>query len=181
MASTKFNITSGSSIEDAHFRYKCAKPQLVPYVKKGRKLTAIQNILEISKNLHRNETEIGAFFKYTLGVTTSVHPKLGLLIQGEYDNEDIQVYLQRYIESFVLCETCSYPETEYTVINALLHQDCSSCGAQTPVPSQHKLTSAILKTLKTSSELDNKITKKEAKQEAKRKKNSERDTKILTD
>lgn len=125
-----------SNISDPFYRYKM--PAVV--VTHEKKKTNCDNIQNVARALQRTPEEIMKFFSITLGCSHTVGKKFTLT--GIFSSTKLQDVLEDYISLFVMCDTCSLPETKYTV-GETLSKVCSSCGADTEV--DHKLVNFIKK------------------------------------
>jgi translation initiation factor 5 len=129
-------------IDDPWYRYKM--PRLIVQEKKGS--TLLGNVEDVATSLNRNPSEIIKFFGYELGTRTTICPELHrYCIQGSHLSNDLQRLLDEYIEFYVLCHQCRYPETHYIIHHHELFQECESCGYLTPCDRSEKMEKFLLK------------------------------------
>lgn len=95
-------------IDDLHARYKMPKPE-----------TNLKNIDDIAKALHVSSDPITTFFKKSLGTNK---------INGQFSYNQILSTLYKFIDSFILCQNCTYPELKYCAKNTTLRCKCLACG-----------------------------------------------------
>jgi translation initiation factor 5 len=120
---------------DPFYRYKMPVPKLEYQGKK----TVISNLDKISESLYRIPTEIMKFVSNSLGTNCS-----GNSINGKHDLSKINSILADYINVFILCSECDYPECNYAIKNEKeLLKVCTACGKESPVT--HKLVPHIVK------------------------------------
>lgn len=107
--------------------------------------TAIPNISDVGLALHRNPGEVNKFFGTELGAQTRYNPDTDrAIVNGAHMDGVLQDIIKRYIDKFVLCPTCSLPETDYRIKNGCIFHKCKACGAKEMVDMSHKLCNYIL-------------------------------------
>jgi hypothetical protein len=95
-------------INDLHARYKMPIPEL-----------KLQNIDDISKALHIPSDIILTYFKKSLGTHK---------FNGQFSYHQILATLYNFIEKYILCENCKYPELKYCAKKNTLRTKCLACG-----------------------------------------------------
>jgi len=55
------------------------------------------------------------------------------------------VALDKFIEKYVLCPKCTYPEMNIKVKKGIVHGNCDSCGNATTLDNIHKMAQFIVK------------------------------------
>ncbi|GFO35249.1 eukaryotic translation initiation factor 5 [Plakobranchus ocellatus] len=133
---------------DPFYRYKM--PRLIAKVEgKGNGIkTVIVNMTEVAKALSRPPTYPTKFFGCELGAQTQFDAKNDrYIVNGSHTGEKLQTLLDGFIKKFVLCPSCSNPETNLVVQvkRGTILQRCIACGYNGPVEMRHKLTTFILK------------------------------------
>lgn len=136
------------SIEDPFYRYKM--PRLIAKVEgKGNGIkTVIVNMTEVAKALSRPPTYPTKFFGCELGAQTQFDNKNDrYIVNGSHTDDKLQTLLDTFIKKFVLCPSCSNPETNLVVSakKGTISQRCIACGYNGMVDMRHKLTTFILK------------------------------------
>jgi translation initiation factor 2 subunit 2 len=132
--------------QDPYHRYKM-QPVLIKTVNRGQYgTTTILNMKEISNSLHHPEEILFKFISYDLA--TSCDVKRGT-ITGAYTINIVQDSIDKYINNFILCVTCSVPEIDPELegkkkkIKCNMH--CAACGSTNKLTSADK---AVDKTIK---------------------------------
>merc|ERR1719343_379642 len=122
-----------TSVADPAYRYKM--PRLISKKESsgnGRK-TCIVNMGDVSGALKRSPAYIIKFFGYELGAITSYTNKEGegerTIIKGHVDTEIFQDLLDKFIDKYVLCKECHYPEIDMVVNRkGTIVASCKACG-----------------------------------------------------
>jgi len=129
---------------DPNYRYQ------MPFLKvkvegKGKMVkTIVENIDEVAKSLERNTEYIMKFFAFDLGVQYSF--KNGKHTLGSARSaEELQKILDIFIDKFLLCDSCSNPETVFQISKNQLTLSCKACGSRTFVNYSHRITDFIEK------------------------------------
>eukprot|EP00596_Hydrurales_sp_CCMP1899_P005743 CAMPEP_0119041444 /NCGR_PEP_ID=MMETSP1177-20130426/12107_1 /TAXON_ID=2985 /ORGANISM="Ochromonas sp, Strain CCMP1899" /LENGTH=423 /DNA_ID=CAMNT_0007007487 /DNA_START=288 /DNA_END=1559 /DNA_ORIENTATION=+ len=169
------NISGMTLVEDPSYRYKM--PRIMAKVEgRGNGIkTVLVNVTDLGTSLNREAPEITKFFGCEIGSQTSFSADTDrAIVNGAHTAADLQVFLCRYIENFVLCQNCRLPETHYKIKAGLISQKCLACGHKSTVDMTHKLTTFILAQHKKAKEIavkaekggDKKGDKKKDKKEA---------------
>ena len=134
------------SRDDCFYRYKMPIVEISYFGKNSNFETKIDNLKEISNVLNRNPNTL---FKYIIETicTASITKNDTYIIKGSYKKEYIQTLIDNYIKDFVLCETCSNPETYFNVNNKKLYINCNSCGKNNSCNIMTKTSKYILNSL----------------------------------
>lgn len=82
-------------------------------------------------------TELGAQTRYNADTDRAI-------VNGAHTDQVLQDVIKRYIDKFVLCPNCNYPETDYRIKNDTIFHKCKACGAREMVDMSHKLCNYIL-------------------------------------
>lgn len=133
---------------DPFYRYKM--PRLIAKVEgKGNGIkTVIVNMTDVAKALSRPPTYPTKFFGCELGAQTQFdHKNDRYIVNGSHTDDKLQTLLDTFIKKFVLCPSCSNPETNLVVSikRGTIAQRCIACGYNGNVDMRHKLTTFILK------------------------------------
>lgn len=67
------------------------------------------------------------------------------IINGAFKEEDLRPLLDKFIERYVLCKGCNYPEMIMRVKGDKILGDCNSCGKKNALDTRHKVASLIIK------------------------------------
>lgn len=70
-------------------------------------------------------------------------------VMGRFDQERIQKVVDKFVESFVLCEKCRSPETTLSadVVTQTVFSTCDACGKRLKLKGAKKLKTSLLRTL----------------------------------
>jgi translation initiation factor 5 len=99
------------------------------------------------------------------------------IIKGEHNYEKMLKYLDKFIERFVLCRGCRYPELRMYVEGKDLKSACNSCGKVNSHDSQAKAGKELIKHIKQGGGGAVDITDKDKKQEEESEKPSKKSKK----
>ena len=78
------------------------------------------------------------YFGYALGSATSFKNNQ-YMIHGKPSMKELLETLDVFIDKYVLCSTCTLPETIMIVHKGKLSVECMGCSAITLVPHNHKI------------------------------------------
>lgn len=122
-------INIGGNPNDEFYRYKMS-PLKIQVIGKGNGIqTILTNIEEVSNAIGHPTEIISKFISYNTGSNWNLSKKT---LTGKHDLVTLQDYINEYIQSFVLCDTCKNPETMYKIEgkkkNINLYVQCASCG-----------------------------------------------------
>lgn len=93
-------------------------------VKHEGKKTILLNLDQLSKDLDRDEKTIGSFLAKSLGTRFKLNSKLKKsILSGNFNSEQIDDLIQKFVEIDILCKTCGNPETDAST------KKCKACGA----------------------------------------------------
>lgn len=67
------------------------------------------------------------------------------IVNGDHDASKLQNTLDGFINKYVLCQSCSNPETDIIIKNDEILMDCKACGARNNGDMRHKLSAFIVK------------------------------------
>jgi translation initiation factor 5 len=135
--------------EDPAYRYKM--PALITKVEgRGNGIkTNLVNLAEVAKSLKVPIEYPLKFFGAELGAQTQFKKIKGeqrAILNGSVTTKDLQQLLDKFIEKFVLCPRCSYPEIHIVVTKkGILFSDCSACGEHRQMDNSHKICTYITK------------------------------------
>ena len=138
-------ITNIGGGDDQFNRYKM--PELIGKVEgRGNGIkTRIVNLQQIGRSLHRRPAYICKFFGCELGAQTNIDDANGIyIVNGSHTAKNLKDILGKFIEMFVLCQSCKLPETDLKVRkNGLIVQKCNACGSTGMCDATHKLCTFI--------------------------------------
>lgn len=130
--SSKSNRNVDINNPDPFYRYKM--PNLIVQFRKSK--TYLDNVEEVFKCLcnyddnasKRQYIELMKWLSYSLGTGFKVN-----YLSGEHSDKDVQKLLNEYIDKFVLCGTCSSPETTMHSNGKYLYTTCKACGTESKI------------------------------------------------
>jgi len=140
------NVNRGLS--DQFYRYKM--PKLIAKVEgKGNGIkTVIVNMVEVAKALNRPPMYPTKYFGCILGAQTNYDVKTDrYIVNGSHEAARLQDLLDGFIQKYVLCPSCSNPETVLKVSQSkgIIGTSCKACGYAGTINSKDKLTTYIIK------------------------------------
>jgi translation initiation factor 5 len=140
------NIGLPEVAKDSSYRY--TMPSLVTKIEgRGNGIkTVIVNMTDVAKALHVNPAYTTKFFGIELGAQSKYNDaKERSVVNGAHQASDLQEHLQKFVELYVLCTRCHYPEIKWDVRKSAIKVDCAACGYNGVNSSNHKIISYILK------------------------------------
>ena len=154
-------------------------PSVKISVEKG--YTRLLNVNDIAKSLDRHPDEIVKFLGYELATQSKYNTNQSYgEFKGKHDRLKIQDKIYEYINYFVMCPSCTNPETTYS-IKKTVKLKCSACGAKDVVADDtHKLCKVIINRvndIKKDNKKKGKKEKKEKKEKDKKEKNDKEEKK----
>ncbi|CAG9312772.1 unnamed protein product [Blepharisma stoltei] len=174
-----------SYIDDPSYRYKMPALQITGESRGNGVKTKLVNLSDVSKYLNVPTEYPLRFFAAELGASAEYKESENkAILKGTFRREDLQKLLDQFIEKFVLCSKCHYPEITYRFKRNNLISDCKACGNVKPMDMSHKISNFILKHHPRTEEKppaasEKKVTGK--KKVSKRKKEEETEEKITLD
>lgn len=87
------------------------------------------------------------FFGCELGAQSKFEEKSArAVVNGKHDTETLAKLLNIFIDKFVLCPTCTLPETDLIIYikKEDIRRKCKACGADNGVDLMHKLVTFIM-------------------------------------
>lgn len=80
--------------------------------------------------------------------TVSIYKKNGndvqCIINGSIPHEEMKKCLDKFIELYVLCQECKYPEMVLRIRKEKVTGKCDSCGARCNLDNDHKIAKFIV-------------------------------------
>jgi translation initiation factor 5 len=138
---------------DLSYRYKMTPISSQICGKVNGVVTIISNIDTVSKDINQPSEIIIKVLSLNFGTSCNLEKNS---ITGGFSSEQIQESLQTYINKFIMCPSCSIPETIPNINkenkkNMKLELKCSSCGSISEIncknKSETKITDLIIKYL----------------------------------
>lgn len=143
------NIGGGSA--DSSYRYKM--PRIMGKIEgRGNGIkTVVDNCVEVCESLNRNPTYLTKFLGIELAAQSRWREaELRSIVNGSHSDADLQNLVHKFVDIFVLCPTCKYPETKLKIStkNKTITHVCKACGDKNMVDMNHRLCTFILKDAK---------------------------------
>eukprot|EP01016_Furgasonia_blochmanni_P041043 TRINITY_DN5290_c0_g4_i3.p1 TRINITY_DN5290_c0_g4~~TRINITY_DN5290_c0_g4_i3.p1 ORF type:complete len:411 (-),score=130.53 TRINITY_DN5290_c0_g4_i3:563-1795(-) len=88
------------------------------------------------------------FLGHELGTQTAFkHNQTDVItiLNGKFEEEELRKHLDKFIEKYVLCQNCSYPELNMKVKGERILGDCNACGKKNILDNKHKIATFIIK------------------------------------
>jgi len=129
-----------TKINDTFYRYK--RPLIITKHNKSNK-TYLENIDDVCKAIFRDKTIFYIYLKVQLN--TRVNTKKNWA-SGKILNSTMENHINDFVNTYVLCGSCSNPETELKKKKSkdYLYLKCKACGERTIVQN-NKVSEKILK------------------------------------
>jgi len=143
------NIGGGSA--DSSYRYKM--PRIVGKIEgRGNGIkTVIANCAEVCESLNRKPEYLTKFLGIELAAQSRWREaELRSIVNGSHSDADLQNLVHKFVDIFVLCPVCTYPETKLKIStkNKTITHACKACGAKSMVKMTHRLCPFIIKEAK---------------------------------
>ncbi|EGR30622.1 hypothetical protein IMG5_127620 [Ichthyophthirius multifiliis] len=144
----KSTLNIPSYIQEPNYRYQM--PRMILKIEgKGNGIkTNVVNMNEVSKAL-RVPTEYPLKFMGIEYGSQIIFKEKGndvsTIINGSFKEEQLQKTLDKFIEKYVLCPKCKYPEFVLRVKQNTVCGKCDSCGERAKCDNTHKFASYIIK------------------------------------
>lgn len=110
-------------------RFVPPKPQIV-YIP-GK--TIIKNFSEITDKLRREPRLLMRYLLKELAAPGSIDDTGALVIHGKFSSSAINVLINRFIKTYVICPNCGRPDTILKKKGKVWILVCEACGAEQPV------------------------------------------------
>jgi translation initiation factor 2 beta subunit (eIF-2beta)/eIF-5 len=128
----KFYLTRNEEkLFDDNYRYRILLPEFAKGNHKGTPITIFTNYeefcdaLEIDKNLLMRIIAGNLSCRTGILKGTNNHYLL-----GNYSREDIMQIISNYVQEYLICRVCDYPEVATKYKNRQLRHKCKACGSK---------------------------------------------------
>lgn len=132
---------------DKFYRYKM--PAIKAKVEgKGNGIkTVIDNCVDVARALSRPPEYVCKHFGFELGAQVQMNKAVErYIVNGAHEAEALQDKLDLFIKAWVLCTSCSNPETNLKVKDGAIMQACQACGFAGPLKASGRMQQYIVKT-----------------------------------
>lgn len=111
--------------ENATYRYQMSRLQL----RSAQGRTDITNIESVAHDIFRTPTLLKVWFSNSMHVMAKFDVKTSILsLKGSHSQQELQTNLYEFIDHFVLCPSCTNPETVMYIKQDQLTVQCAACG-----------------------------------------------------
>ena len=126
-----------SRIEDPSYRYKMPLIQTKVEGKGNGIKTKLVNLEAVAKALRIPPKYILRYVGTECGANCDEKVNT---VNGQYRTPDIQQIIDKFIDKYIICGKCNYPETKIVVVGKnKLFSNCAACGAYLPLDDLHKV------------------------------------------
>lgn len=140
---SRLNIPS--TVQDPAYRYTMPKMSLRQESRLNGVKTNITNLDDLAGALRVPEIVVIKYFCAELGAS---HVS-GSIMTGDHKYDSLLKGLDKFINNYVLCKKCNYPELQYKAEKKDLFGKCNSCSTIRRLDSNHKAGKQLLKDVPT--------------------------------
>ena len=138
-------INIPSYVQDPSYRYKMPKMHLVTESRGNGIKTNVFNVEDVARHLRIPSLSIMKYFCDQLGANMEKDS----IIKGQHTYDVLLKHLDKFIERYVLCKNCKYPEIQHRVEGKDdLQSKCSACSSNSSHDGKSKAGKAIVNWLK---------------------------------
>ncbi|EIE25598.1 hypothetical protein COCSUDRAFT_22793 [Coccomyxa subellipsoidea C-169] len=103
--------------------------------REGTKKTVFTNFLELCKAMNRQLEHVQAFLLAELGTSGNLDGQSRLVVKGRFLPKAFEGVLRRYVNEYVLCNSCKSPDTllDRDSATRIMFLRCQQCGASRTV------------------------------------------------
>lgn len=131
MATKMININFS---DDPFYRYKMPAIELRSQGRGNGIQFVIENMRDLAAALARSPEELTKYFQISQGSFGRYNPATGMAtFTGKADISIANATLREYIFAFLLCPSCSNPETTTRPTDGGLSLECAACGKTSPI------------------------------------------------
>lgn len=119
------------TLNDPNYRYKIEHPIITTTGKRGNRTTWFENSEYYSQKLNNCPSLFfGKYIGNKISCSSNFDKEKNCLSwKGEYTKEQIELHLKDFINIYILCPDCDYPETiMFLNDRKLIGLNCKSCG-----------------------------------------------------
>lgn len=132
--------------DDPFFRYKMPKITVKHEGKGNGVKTVLTNLKDIAKALDREPEDLLQYISAELSVA-SVHRNDDQIVNGTFPAGRVQDVVSKFVNSHVLCDICSNPETKFQYKgkakkDPIMYKVCMACGGKSKLK-DHKINKRI--------------------------------------
>lgn len=103
--------------------------------REGTKKTVFTNFMEICRSINRPNEHLQAFILAELGTSGSLDGQQRLIMKGRFLPKAFEGCLRRYMNEYVLCNSCKSPDTllDRDSASRIMYLKCQQCNASRTV------------------------------------------------
>lgn len=103
--------------------------------REGTKKTVFTNFMDLARSMNRNPEHLQAYLMAELGTSGSLDGQQRLIIKGRFLPKAFEGCLRRYMNEYVLCNSCKSPDTllDRDSASRIMFLRCQQCGASRTV------------------------------------------------
>ncbi|KAK9823270.1 hypothetical protein WJX72_001477 [[Myrmecia] bisecta] len=103
--------------------------------REGTKKTVFTNFMELCKTMNRQMEHVQLFLLAELGTSGSLDGQQRLVVKGRFLPKAFEGVLRRYVNEYVLCNSCKSPDTllDRDSATRIMFLRCQQCGASRTV------------------------------------------------
>lgn len=103
--------------------------------REGTKKTVFANFMDLCRSMNRNPEHVQAFLLAELGTSGSLDGQQRLIVKGRFLPKAFEGVLRRYVNEYVLCNSCKSPDTllDRDPATRIMFMRCQQCGASRTV------------------------------------------------
>ena len=105
-----------------------------PTVNHDGSFTVYNNFTKTAEYVGRKDGELLTYFKEELATSATLKDNGRARFKGDFDADGLSDVLNQFVESYVLCNECSSPDTRYEEQSGVEVIRCTACGANQPRP-----------------------------------------------
>eukprot|EP00918_Siedleckia_nematoides_P045036 GHVU01098550.1.p2 GENE.GHVU01098550.1~~GHVU01098550.1.p2 ORF type:complete len:209 (+),score=35.15 GHVU01098550.1:372-998(+) len=145
MAPSTPTLNIPSTVEDPNYRYKMPKLAAQKAGRGNGVKTIVLNMGDIAKSLMRPPEYTTKFFGCELGAQAKYEiAEAKAVVNGEHTEGALQLLIDKFIHTYVLCPNCKLPETDLEVNKGLVMGSCNACGHHAVLDNTHKVAKFIV-------------------------------------
>ena len=99
-------------------------------IKIENKKTHLLNFRDLCNKISRTEMEVQLYLNDELNCKTSIDQNGVLIINNMYRSNVIQTTIEKYINTFVLCEQCKSKDTIISKEKSYTYLECKNCKSK---------------------------------------------------
>lgn len=116
---------------DNNYRYRIIAPQFARANHKGTPITVFSNYGDFCTALEIDQNLLMRIIAGNLSCRTGKIKGTGEnYLQGTYPRDVIVEIICNYIQEYMICHTCDYPEVKMKYKNSQIQHKCRACGTK---------------------------------------------------